>query len=900
MDGLRKLVIRQNSKCPTMAWKTETDKKKSCFFGKPNPLENYGILTGKDNQITAVDLDTYKSTWGENHLFKQEFQKEMDVNFNTYSQKTTNGGLHYFFKYVPELTNINNKEFEIDIKNEGGYIIGAGSKINGKEYTIVNDTDILEMPERLKNWLLSNLYPKSKSCPKVAHNIKNKNATLGQNRNYEYDITKSKVGQIVKVLDKKFFTNYDDWLKFTTFMKAVGQRDLWDDASKRYGKGSYNKEQNDNIWSGANANYECFYKLIEDNEFLSESIIDHAKYKPTPLNTRVPSQVIYRRKLDVMKGVDKPDNVNPDTMPLVIKDATNYVIKSDTGTGKTTLFKNHIKKTGFKFISIVSRRSLAEEQYSDLCKAGITCVHYSKNPRVFEGDNVITTIDSIMKCYSLAKNIEEYVIFIDEFNSVVEYILSADATIAKVREPVVRFLIGCLTRCKQFIGVDADISDLVFKLTDYVNCPVRYIQNTYKHNNGVSTTEVFHIDIMVELIKQEKKYIVCCDSANLATLLHEKTGKSAYLITGDTDFVGHLDDYDKVIFSPTIIYGMDSTMNRKVFLLMKEHTISPRNMVQQATRCRDIKHLYYCFMKKKFKPAIWDNITECRQEQERLGSLAHRTFCPFQNESVELEALFTEMELLYLYSDNCYNTNKFVHFRMLLKSRGFKVDENTAMTTKLGKEEFGEIKKLREDGFSICDPRVIEINEKYLNLTDGQLTEVKDLFIKPELLSNYFSVRDYLKYPTSEKLIAKYSDINHKMNDFDIKKMTNHKQKVLFLENLKLYSGFTIDENGVFDMPDIKHHYVEKVNEYHQIFRDRSKDKVKINDKHDLLQLINKIKKKIFGDITTATRCRDKDARHYKYSYSDKSDVMKIYNKINEFNVENGNTIKIDDYAFSN
>ena len=69
---------------------------------------------------------------------------------------------------------------------------------------------------------------------------------------------------------------------------------------------------------------------------------------------------------------------------------------------------------------------------------------------------------------------------------------------------------------------------------------------------------------------------------------------------------------------------------------------------------------------------------------------------------------------------------------MLLKSRGFKVDENTAMTTKLGIKEFGEIKKLREDGFSVCDPRIIEINEKYLNLTNDQLTEVKDLFIKSE------------------------------------------------------------------------------------------------------------------------------------------------------------------------
>ena len=66
------------------------------------------------------------------------------------------------------------------------------------------------------------------------------------------------------------------------------------------------------------------------------------------------------------------------------------------------------------------------------------------------------------------------------------------------------------------------------------------------------------------------------------------------LYTGDYD----LDKFDKIIFSPKIVYGLDSQMRRNVFCLFQGHTISAKSMLQQVARCRNITHLYYYFMDK--------------------------------------------------------------------------------------------------------------------------------------------------------------------------------------------------------------------------------------------------------------------------------------------------------------
>ena len=93
----------------------------------------------------------------------------------------------------------------------------------------------------------------------------------------------------------------------------------------------------------------------------------------------------------------------------------NYLVKSDTGTGKTTSFKHYVKDSKKKFISIVSRVSLADEQYRVFSEHNITCKHYNIADHLHNGDNIIITIDSIGRMYDI--DFSDYVIFLDEYNS---------------------------------------------------------------------------------------------------------------------------------------------------------------------------------------------------------------------------------------------------------------------------------------------------------------------------------------------------------------------------------------------------------------------------------------------------------------------------------------------------
>ena len=145
-----------------------------------------------------------------------------------------------------------------------------------------------------------------------------------------------------------------------------------------------------------------------------------------------------------------------------------------------------------------------------------------------------------------------------------------------------------------------------------------FIENEYKHNKGIEAVEVHSYNNLIDMISNEDKYIVCCDSATIATDIYLELSKLNHtnikLITGATNNIGSLDDHQKLIYSPKILYGLDSVMTRKVFIYMKEHTISPRNMLQQVSRCRNIETLYFCFGKKWFEETRWDTYTDCYNE----------------------------------------------------------------------------------------------------------------------------------------------------------------------------------------------------------------------------------------------------------------------------------------------
>ena len=143
MDGLLKFTLPRNSKTPNTKWTA-----KSCHSTKhtASHAHNVGLLTGQRNDIVGVDLDTYK--WGDPHAFTQAFGTDYIRTFNTLTQRTPRGGIHLIFKYEPEVRQTQSSEHEIDIRSDGGFLVGAGSVFNDKPYVICNDAPIQPMPEK--------------------------------------------------------------------------------------------------------------------------------------------------------------------------------------------------------------------------------------------------------------------------------------------------------------------------------------------------------------------------------------------------------------------------------------------------------------------------------------------------------------------------------------------------------------------------------------------------------------------------------------------------------------------------------------------------------------------------------------------------------------------------------
>ena len=145
-----------------------TDKATISGWWDRYPAANIGIATGEINGFVVLDVDRHdEAKDGAESL--RELEKAMGPLPDTVEALTANGGRHLFFQY-PQGQNIRNKAGiapGIDIRANGGYIVGAPSQLNnGKAYeweasAYPNETTIAPLPETWLKWLLS-------SCGRVA------------------------------------------------------------------------------------------------------------------------------------------------------------------------------------------------------------------------------------------------------------------------------------------------------------------------------------------------------------------------------------------------------------------------------------------------------------------------------------------------------------------------------------------------------------------------------------------------------------------------------------------------------------------------------------------------------------------------------------------------------------
>lgn len=916
LNNCYKFACIKNSKLPSNEW----NKKNKNYKTDSHKFGNWGLICGSVNNCIGLDLDLY--SWDDNHPFykfigtKDIF--EWAIKQNTLSIKTTSNGIHLIYKLNDNpLKNINDK-LNIDIKTDGGYLVGAGSivksKITGEltEYTILNNKELLDMPEDLINWLSLNLsYSKNKINTKN-NNIKNKITTnielinYTNNSNYKYSFTDNELIDILNNLPEEYITNYDDWFKTATAMKSINKTELFLKYCFNHPK-TKSKSVNDDYY---NNNVELINNIKDkdnfkmSNMFLQilkttklkdiEIMIQYKKYKPI-IQSNLLNENITNIHIDKL-GKD-----------LILEQSKNYVIKSDTGTGKTTLFKKYISQNNIKnVISIVSRISLGDEQYTQFNEEGIEIHNYRYSKMQFEtGQSVIITIDSIVRLMKV--DLQDYVIFLDEFNSLIEYLFICP-NLKKIRCLVFKMLLRILQNCKQIIAVDADIHSNSLKILKFCNIKYDFVINSYLHNKEnnnkqVESKEIFDFNSFMNELKDLNQVLVCCDSKNDAETIFKNiieyksnllgiTNEIIYenneiktedennniiinkfekrlcyinnvsycLITSDTDEHIDLDKYDVVVFSPKIIYGLDSTRNRPVFAHYKEHTISPRAMLQQIARNRNIEYLRYIFYKKKFTQEKYMNFEDIENETKNLLELNEFELICSTNEL----NLYIDMLNTINYNEDCYRTNKFAHFKMLLNERGFK---DTIFYNLTSKKNIGELNKetliQKYELFNCNDSNIQKINQ-YLKLPNYLIKQYKKIYLDNNELLRHFNIQNFfLKGNTHWKKNIE------EMDSFFNDKLQSSSNKFLFIYKLMNELKLTDKSNINSEIGLSKKDSLKYFKEYQLLFRSRTKEIIDLTDKNECSKFLYKLYTIEFGkDIFKSVRKGSKENRKNIYIFN--------------------------------
>lgn len=237
--------------------------------------KSFAVKTGEISGISVVDFDNLDTL--------EEFVNEFpDVDADCFKVRTRSGGVHYYFKYIPEIKTTSNTEKNscgIDFRNDGGIAYSHGTEVlryNGEKayYNFVGG-EIMEMPSEVFEWLKSRCEhfvkseePVKKTKPKKQLVIEDdEDETTSEEEGEEVEVkveVKEEKVEMDKMLlekDKNTLLNlqkcwksgklegYENWRNFTfAIINLLGDdgKEIWRKISKKY-KG-YNENDNDKKW----------------------------------------------------------------------------------------------------------------------------------------------------------------------------------------------------------------------------------------------------------------------------------------------------------------------------------------------------------------------------------------------------------------------------------------------------------------------------------------------------------------------------------------------------------------------------------------------------------------------------------------------------------------------------
>ena len=229
-----------------------------------------------------------------------------------------------------------------------------------------------------------------------------------------------------------------------------------------------------------------------------------------------------------------------------------------------------------------------------------------------------------------------------------------------------------------------------------------------------------------------------------------------------------------------------------------------------------------------------------------------------------------------IHTNNCLDTNKRVHFRILLEKRGF-VDASKNIKTKkntLTKEEKQALKEEKIEKLDITSQDVEKKNE-YLEIPEDKIKQYAELFIDQNKLQDHFNWRRFA-HNLEGDVKKDIQNILAKANEFNVQKTHSNNYKILFLLNFRESVGLENKETADFYDIEPKHPIDEKIvdtlqKEYCLTFKTRAKEidfkKLSCVNKHMMIMHKNLFGENIVNSEETGrVKVGNKRVKVYKYT----------------------------------
>lgn len=204
---------------------------------------NFGLLTGKVNDLCVIDFD-YKDEEKRDVLTAKKL-------FNDWCEllgdkaviiQSHSGGHHLYFKYRPLMNRSNSikdlPNIPIDVRADNGYIVAPPSKRNKNSYKLIKGdlTNIPEMPDEIYNCLITTNKESVKKS-KIERITKNMNE-LSDIEISEHETKQAKenlpyFADYLKALPSNYAEEYSDWLRIMIIACNL-YHDSSDEATKKH------------------------------------------------------------------------------------------------------------------------------------------------------------------------------------------------------------------------------------------------------------------------------------------------------------------------------------------------------------------------------------------------------------------------------------------------------------------------------------------------------------------------------------------------------------------------------------------------------------------------------------------------------------------------------------------